>query len=1384
VPGSGGGGSTNFTPHPSALSFNTNSLWLRVPTNALPGSGLFNVVIHNTTQGSPYDVLTKVNLLSPSWTVETTVTGASGNSTYATLDQDGRTNLFVWARTSVIPIYMQPLAQEVWDGDTVTFAVTAGGAGLMYQWTFDGTNIFGATGSSFTINNAQAANMGNYAVVITGSGGTVTSVAATLAVDNVSHGTGEMGIVGQRQNYTFRSGQTYTIGSTIALYGQTTIQGGSVIKFDTTQPYPTLLVMGSLACNGGEYDPAYLTSIDDNSIGIAYNTNTPQLVVTGVPYLDLSDAGSLSISNLYFRFADEAVSTPSSGRLDMWDCQFFQCNGAVINEYGGTNAFHNVLLAECVDAVAASTNSFSVSAEHLTASVSNLWDSLILPTSVALTNSIILGHIGTATSYFTQNIAVNPAVTNFQASGAGDFYLASGSSLRQAGTTNVSPHLLAEFHNKTTCVPMALPSLMNLSGNLTMFPQTPRYTNGAPDLGYYYDALDYTVAGLTNFGTITIEPGTAIGMREDTNVVSLWGFRLREASSLVSHGTPTRPNIFVDVQRVQEQTTTPCYGLIVPDYESGDTNVPGPIMDFRFCNFYAAVSWYHIWAGNRETSDYLASFDSVVNWTMQDCNFHGGKISLGTPDNGNFYGIPYTTYYGSGAVTWNNNLFDNVLVNLVPSFNWYDGTINVNLALQARNNLFRNGGQFILAPVVTSAGNWTFTDNLFDLAEFDQLAGLPLIFDYNGYWPLPSPYYSGDTTQLQSTGGTNGLHEVALSYAPPYSSGPFGNYYISTLTPLYEAGSQPAGNAGLAQYTTSTNEVKEVAANPVSIGLHYVAATNNVPLDSDGDGIPDYVEDANGNGIVDANETDPHNAMTDGINPDASNSVYLDIDLSGDGLVGRVKSALGINPLNPNNPLALKQIITGQEPDIATFEVPISYAVLTNAGNLNLCLEGLSARLQDVKQAADGNCELVWNTDYETPGQHSLQAEFLINGAADELRQSVGAGFGSLTGFNSANVVQFFEQTSAFDSSGAVLYAHTPTCPNANYTIELRDPNNPSSPHIKTFTGSTSSGVIQTNWDLTYDDGVTVFTNQAVDVVYSVTLLDPGNGTNTQRLNQTPGVNTTGQFDFAYTLNPSPILQQYGDYWNQMQSACDTLLMPVTSGGGHSDNYVSYFNVYTSENFPGQPGFPGYLSSRSVATNLLFYLSQSFTANCYISGHGNSTYITDGQTNSTGHYSGAYIGAGEVATMLTNSWTAAGGPNAKHPYRFVFLDGCDTAQTMTWAHAFGIYDKGTNGLPQTIIGPQAFVGWQGLKASIADANGVNDTLANAYGATINRFYLDWINGRPLAVCEADAENNILPFPLPVPGNENTSLLSGAPTSKLITIGYFGLTRGGVDPSYP
>jgi subtilisin-like proprotein convertase family protein len=76
-----------------------------------------------------------------------------------------------------------PLGRTVAVGSNVLFTVTASGtAPLSYQWQWNGGPINGATTTSYTVNNAQTTDSGNYSVVVTNSSGSVTSAVAILSV--------------------------------------------------------------------------------------------------------------------------------------------------------------------------------------------------------------------------------------------------------------------------------------------------------------------------------------------------------------------------------------------------------------------------------------------------------------------------------------------------------------------------------------------------------------------------------------------------------------------------------------------------------------------------------------------------------------------------------------------------------------------------------------------------------------------------------------------------------------------------------------------------------------------------------------------------------------------------------------------------------------------------------------------------------------------------------------------------------------------------------------------------------------------------------------------------------------------------------------------------
>ena len=96
------------------------------------------------------------------------------NNTYGSV-----TSVVVTLTVYVPPnITTQPANQTVNRGQNATFSVTVSSNGtppFSYQWNGNGANLPGATNASLIITNAQGTDAGNYFVVITNYGGSVTS---------------------------------------------------------------------------------------------------------------------------------------------------------------------------------------------------------------------------------------------------------------------------------------------------------------------------------------------------------------------------------------------------------------------------------------------------------------------------------------------------------------------------------------------------------------------------------------------------------------------------------------------------------------------------------------------------------------------------------------------------------------------------------------------------------------------------------------------------------------------------------------------------------------------------------------------------------------------------------------------------------------------------------------------------------------------------------------------------------------------------------------------------------------------------------------------------------------------------------------------------------
>jgi hypothetical protein len=136
-----------------------------------------------------------------------------------------------------------------------------------------------------------------------------------------------------------------------------------------------------------------------------------------------------------------------------------------------------------------------------------------------------------------------------------------------------------------------------------------------------------------------------------------------------------------------------------------------------------------------------------------------------------------------------------------------------------------------------------------------------------------------------------------------------------------------------------------------------------------------------------------------------------------------------------------------------------------------------------------------------------------------------------------------------------------------------------------------------------------------------------------------------------------------------------------------------------------------------------------------------------------------------------------------HPYRFVFLHACRTADDDGWCKAFGIIPdvQGINILDNGLDAAQAFVGWKGENAYPADEAGWT-----AYQNTLNVFFGGWQLGDRTIQELVDRCQKQYPYgnfgpgwpmlPFPFQGR--------FPSCKLKIFGFNGLTRtGAANPVY-
>ena len=257
--------------------------------------------------------------------------------------------------TNIPPaITVQPTNQAVAVGSKVTFAVTATGtAPLSYQWQVDGTNlvngsikngaaISGATTARLTIRNAQTNNSGNYTVIVTNYGGSVTSSNAVLTVATspviTVQPTNQALAVGSKATFTVTAAGTAPLSYQWRVNGTNLVNGsiknGPTISGATT---PALTISNAQTNNSGNY-----TVIVTNIAGSVTSSNAvlTVAVVTGDhnATIEPGDGGGSDCDLYSHRGRDGAVELPVAGERDEPVMNGGHISGATTNVLTISNA--------------------------------------------------------------------------------------------------------------------------------------------------------------------------------------------------------------------------------------------------------------------------------------------------------------------------------------------------------------------------------------------------------------------------------------------------------------------------------------------------------------------------------------------------------------------------------------------------------------------------------------------------------------------------------------------------------------------------------------------------------------------------------------------------------------------------------------------------------------------------------------------------------------------------------------------------------------------------------------------------------------------------------------------------------------------------------------
>ncbi len=612
-------------------------------------------------------------------------------------------------------------------------------------------------------------------------------------------------------NYVFSSVETYRITGAVNLYGSSNImEGGTVIKYSPGVG-AKIDVKGTLFFDTDLYRPVVFTSDRDGTMGQFITSGSLAGADIALRF-DYNTSGELAaVTNIKVLYANKALEFAGGRGHDVRHVQLVNV-GTAAHADAATVHMRNILGWNLTNALTGSSSSTSTGRwEHATFDQAT---NLVTTASGFFTNCLLTGVVTTNGLAGVNNVVLASSNGVYKTVGSAYHYLVDSSPYRDAGTTNINSGLRNELGRRTTYAPISLDPVTN---NLTLNPQASRET-GIPDAGFYYAPLDYYASGVLISSNVTVlaTNGAAVGL----DVASSWGIRLKSAS-FHSVGSPTAFNYVGRAHMAQEKSggnpgTRACFR------DEDTVGSAAAELRLRFTEFsQASFDGYLYYIGTKSRALEFTHSRLYTPWLNLSISVANGPVHCG----------------------FTNSLWERGTLDITRS-----GSASTNIQVHLRNNLMRTGGIFFRSGSM----DWTVKDNLFDRLTHLMDTGSAISNSYNAYFQIANGY--------SLSGGVSNIALTNLTY----QTGALGTYYQPTNSLLINAGSRTADLASLFHWCTTTNNVKETNSI-VDIGLHYIALSNGVPSNVDGDSWPDYWEDINGNGIVDSGETDWQNGGDAGL---------------------------------------------------------------------------------------------------------------------------------------------------------------------------------------------------------------------------------------------------------------------------------------------------------------------------------------------------------------------------------------------------------------------------------------------------------------------------------------------------------------------------------------